>query len=164
MKFRMSKVDEVQFLTCVQHEVWGSMIPRFSPWKIGDHLAIIVNKHIAGLAEVTGTRYVSQEIVWDNGLFPHRIPLKFIHIMHAPNRLPMIGEIRDALIAIWGPKYGVGILNQLYLPEDISEKIISLIQDRKNDLDDIKRNFTVYLNEARLYRDEAAKLKSKKTN
>ena len=73
MNLRITKVDEFQFLTCVKHQVWGSKIDRFKHWQIGDYLAIIVDKQIAGLAKVDGKPYVSKEIVWDNGLFPHRI-------------------------------------------------------------------------------------------
>ena len=76
MRLRLTKVDEFQFLTCVKHEVWGSKSARFSDWQVGDYLAIIVEKQIAGLAEVCGEPFTSQQKVWDNGLFPNRIPIK----------------------------------------------------------------------------------------
>jgi hypothetical protein len=47
------KIDEFQFLTCLKHKVWGSKKARFKDWKIGDHLAFIIDKSIAGLAQVS---------------------------------------------------------------------------------------------------------------
>ena len=54
MCLRLTKVDELQFLTCVKHQVWGSKTPRFKDWKAGDYLVFTVDKAIAGLAEVSG--------------------------------------------------------------------------------------------------------------
>src|SRR4051794_27053787 len=102
MRLRLTKVDESQFLTCLKHQVWGSKNARFKEWKPGDYLAIIVDKATAALAQVSGPPYVSQEPVWDNGVFPHRIPLQFVHAMHPPNRPPILGKIRDALMSAWG--------------------------------------------------------------
>ncbi|OGG51979.1 MAG: hypothetical protein A3F84_15285 [Candidatus Handelsmanbacteria bacterium RIFCSPLOWO2_12_FULL_64_10] len=76
MRLRITKVDEYQFLTCVKNAVWGSKAARFNDWKVGDFLAITAEKAIAGLAEVAGEPYFSKKPVWDNGIFPHRIPLK----------------------------------------------------------------------------------------
>ena len=75
MRLRLTKVEEYQFLTCVKHEIWGSKSARFNDWKNGDYLAIIVDKQIAGLAEVSGAAFQSQEKVWDNGLFPNGITI-----------------------------------------------------------------------------------------
>jgi len=74
MRLRLTKIDEYQFLTCLQHQVWGSDRVRFKDWKVGDYLAFIVDKAIAGLAQVSGETFVSDQLVWENDVYPYRIP------------------------------------------------------------------------------------------
>lgn len=162
MSLRFTSVDEFQFLTCVKHGLWGSKTSRFKKWEPSDHLAIIVEKKIAGLAQVNGKPFYSKEIVWDNGVFPYRIPMRFIHVMHSENRPPLLGEIRDILISIWGPKYGFGILNQQPIPHDLSEKILEIINARKNDLEEVQKGLEIYLDEAKILREQALKEKPRK--
>lgn len=138
MRLRLTKVDQFQFLTCLKHQVWGSKSARFKDWKVGDYLGFIVKKSIAGLAEVSGPPYVSQERVWDNGIFPHRIPIKFTHVLYPVSTLHILGEIRDALTSSWGPRYGWGILNQQLLPSNSAEVIIKSIHSQRNDLDEVQ--------------------------
>ncbi|MFZ5448319.1 MAG: hypothetical protein ACOZFS_06755 [Thermodesulfobacteriota bacterium] len=148
MRLRLTKIDEFQFLTCLKHEVWGSKKARFKEWKEGDYLAFIVDKAIAGLAKVSGNPLFSDEIIWDNGLYPHRIPITFLHAMLPQNRPPILGEIRDALTSEWGLGYGWGIVNQFVLPEKSTNTIVSAITSHKNDLSDLNSNIELYLAEA----------------
>jgi hypothetical protein len=142
MRVRLTKIDELQFLTCLQHRVWGSKTDRFKDWRAGDHLVFRVDKGVAGYAEVVGEPYVSKAHVWETGIYPHRIPLKFVHAIHPDNRPPVLGEVRDALTAAWGPGYGYGILAQLVLPEMAGETIIKTIQTQANDLAETKQTWT----------------------
>src|SRR5437899_2223321 len=102
VKLRLTKIDEYQFLTCLKRGLWGSKSARFKAWQKGDRLAIIVEESLAALAQVTGPTFESREKVWDNGLFPHRIPMKFIHVLRLQDRPPILGEVRDALTQQWG--------------------------------------------------------------
>jgi hypothetical protein len=162
MRLRLTKIDEFQFLTCLKYKVWGSKKARFKDWKIGDHLAFIIDKSIAGLVQVSGEPFVSQEIIWDNGLYPHRLPIKFLHVMRPQNRPLILGEIRDAITSEWGLGYGWGIVNQWVLPENSSQTIINAITSRHNDLSDIQTNLELYLDEANLIRNKKAKRKTAK--
>jgi len=130
MLLRLTKIDEFQFLTCFKHQVWGSKTARFKNWNVGDHLVFIVGKAIAGLAQVSGSPYISKQIVWDNGVFPHRIPLKFLYVFLPENRLPILGAIRETLTSIWGPSYGWGLLNQQAVEGNPAEIIIKNITSR----------------------------------
>src|SRR5260370_4252887 len=96
-RLRMTKVDEYQFLTCVKHSVWGSKTGRFKEWHVGDLLVIFIGKFLAGLGHVTGPAYKSSDQVWDNGLFPHRIPISFDVLLLPGHRPPILGPLRDAL-------------------------------------------------------------------
>ena len=69
------------------------------------------------------------------------------------NRLSILGEIREALVSVWGPSYGWGVLNQVFLPDIESKKTVNSIRSVKNDLKDIQKDLDHYLIEAKLQRD-----------
>lgn len=162
MRLRITKVDEFQFLTCVKHGIWGSKSSRFSDWKSGDYLAIIVDKQIAALAEVSGPSFKSNNFVWDNGLFPYRIPIKFPYIFLKEHRPQILGKIRDALISAWTTRYGWGILNQQLLDDQYSELIIQEIKSRRDDSQEIIQNLESLIQDAKAKR-EGSQLKIKQT-
>ena len=110
MRLRITKVDEYQFLTCLKYSLWGSKSARFKDWQEGDYLSFIVNKELAGFAIVSGKSFQSTDAVWDNGLFPHRIPIKFVHLLNRDQRVPILGEVRDINISM-GTKLWLGHIN-----------------------------------------------------
>jgi len=134
MRLRLVSVDELQFLTCLEHQLWGSKSARFKEWKAGDYLVFVVDKALACLAQVSGEPFESKERVWDNGIFPYRIPIKIVHAIKRESRPPILGQIRDTLISAWGTTYGWGIRNQQLLQDKPAETIISIIQSHPNDL------------------------------
>jgi hypothetical protein len=157
MRLRITKIDEYQFLTCFEHGLWGSKSARFKTWKIGDRLAFKVDKGLAGLAEVTSKPFESREKVWDNGLFPHRIRVKFTHVLRPKDRLPILGEVRDALTQEWGTRYGWAILNQQLLEGTNADTVILAITSRPNSLTHYQQTLQERLEEARLKRERASR-------
>lgn len=158
MNLRLTKLNEFQFLTCVKHGVWGSKIARFENWKEGDLLAFIIGKRIAGVAKVSGKPFKTNDLVWDNGLFPHRIPIKFTYLMLPDNRPPVLGQIRDALISsAAGTSYGMCILNQTVLPDGPADTILQVINSQQNDLNRIIENIDLYLKVAKTARAQPEK-------
>jgi hypothetical protein len=153
VRLRITKVDEYQFLTCLRHSLWGSRSARFKDWQKGDYLAFIVDKALAGYAEVAGEPFRSEEKVWDNGAFPYRIPIKFHQILAGNDRIPLLGEIRDILISEWGNRYGWGILNQRVLAGSAAEKIVDALKERSNYLTQIESNIEQFLEEAKQQRE-----------
>jgi len=149
MNLRLTKLNEFQFLTCVKHGVWGSKNARFAKWKEGDCLAFIVDKRIAGLAKVSGKPFKSNQPVWDNGIYPHRIPIKSIHLMLPENRPPVLGQIRDALMSSApGGSWGMYILNQTLLPDGPADTIFKVIDSYKNDVGLVVENLDHFLETA----------------
>lgn len=148
LNLRLCKIDEHGFLVCIKHAVWGSDKNRFKAWEVGDQLAFIVGKSIAGLAKVSGKPFYSKEVIWRNGVFPHRIPLKFTHVLAKDDRIPIDGEVMGILMSAWGKRYGWGLVMLKTLPEKESERIIEMIQSRKNHLDSYVRNLDKLLEEA----------------
>jgi hypothetical protein len=159
VRLRLTKIDEYQFLTCLKHALWGSKSPRFNDWYQGDQFAIIIDKNLAALAEVCGPAFESQDEVWDNGLFPYRIPLRFIHILAPQDRPPILGEVRDALIQQWGTKYGWRILNQEVLESPGSDVVVNAFASRPNALTEYQQTLSDRLDEARIRRGQGVQRK-----
>jgi len=142
--------------------LWGSRSARFRDWQEGDYLAIIVDKALASLAQVAGKSFRSEERVWDNNVFPYRIPIKFTHAFTKGQRIPLLGEVRDALISAWGHRYGWGILNQQVLEDPVAERIVKAIQSQPNNLPQIELNLEQLLQEAKQEREIASMKKKSK--
>lgn len=156
MNLRLVSVDELQFLTCFKNNVWGSKTARFTgknKWNVGDYLVFLVDKTVAGLAKVSGEPFFSKKEVWDNGIFPYRISIKFEYVGLPQNRLPVLGEIRDALTSEWGPGYGWGILNQRLLEGQTASVIINKILASPNNIQEIDRGIEQLIKDAQLQRD-----------
>lgn len=153
---RLTKIDEYQLLTCLKHNLWGSKSARFRTWRKGDKIAVIVDKGLAALAEVSGEPFESREKVWDNGLFPHRIKISFTHVLAAKDRPPILGEVRDTLTKEWGPRYGWAILNQQVLESPSSDLVAKAILAKPNSLQDYSDQLSDLLDQARIRREQVA--------
>lgn len=159
LRLRVTKVDEFQFLACLKNSLWGSKSARFKDWQEGDHLAFMVNKALAAFATVAGKPFRSTEVVWDNGLFPYRIPMKFVHVLKRDQRVPILGEVRDTLTSTWGPRYGWGILTQRVLENVQAETLIKAITSRPNSLMQIEADLDTLLLDAKQERQLASEQK-----
>jgi hypothetical protein len=164
VRLRLTKIDEYQFLTCLKHGLWGSKSARFKNWREGDYLAIIVEKNLAALAEVSGKPFISRDKVWDNGLFPNRISLRFTHVLKPKDRPPILGEIRDGLTQQSGSSYGLTILNQQVLESPHADIVVRAISTRPNALTEYQRNLQTSLEEARLKREQAKQQKASRAH
>lgn len=163
MRLRLTKIDEYQLLICLKNGIWGSKSRRFNDWYQSDKFAIIVGKNLTALAEVAGPAFESQEKVWDNGVYPYRIPLRFTHLLSPKERLPVLGEVREALIREWGPRYGWEILHQRVLESPNSDVIVNAITSRPNALQEYQQDLLDRLDEARVRRDTTVRGKPVKT-
>lgn len=129
MTLRIASIDSVQFGVCVNQEVWGSNMSILLKWQIGDKLLFFVEKHVAGLAEVVGQPYISEDIIWNNGLFPKRVPIKFIYVLPEEKRIPTNGMIKDLLMKAWGYNWGWGIPVKYPVPPQQAEAILNFISE-----------------------------------
>jgi len=129
MRMRITSLDEKQLSSCVANNIWGSNRNIFNNWETGDILVFCINKEIAAAAKVSGSLVVTGEPIWDNGLFPWRLPLNFTHYFEPGNRIPFQGDIRDTFVDLYGKRYGYVFLNKFIIkakPADIIwEKITS---------------------------------------
>ncbi|TKJ26995.1 MAG: hypothetical protein CEE41_00655 [Hadesarchaea archaeon B3_Hades] len=162
IRLRLTKIDEYQYLTCLKYSLWGSRSARFRDWRQGDYLVFIVDKSLAALAEVAGKPFQSKQKVWDKDIYPHRIPIKFVHVLAVEQRIPVLGEVRDALTSAWGPRYGWGILNQQVLTDTAAETIVKALRSRPNSLSAIELNIEQLLAEAQQQEEIMPKEKRKR--
>ena len=162
MRLRISSIDEFQLLTCFKHGLWGAKMDRFPGWELGDYLLLTVSKSLAALAQINGKPFKSNEKVWDNGLYPYRIPIKFLSLLRPDDRPLLLGEIRDVLTSEWGPTYGWGILNQQLLVGDVAEKLVAAIKAAPNSVEYFREHLASELEEAEARRKSKAKGQTKK--
>ncbi len=160
MRLRLSSIDEFQLLTCFKHGLWGAKTDRFGDRQEGDFLLLLVKKRLAALTQVSGKTYKSSEKIWDNGLYPYRISIRFLIILETDNRPLVLGDIRDGLTAMWGPTYGWGILNQQLMEGNLAEKLISAMKAVPNSIESYKHELSERLETADA---ERAKPKIKNT-
>jgi hypothetical protein len=128
IRMRLTSIDEFQLLTCLKYSLWGSQSARFAEWKTGDYLVVLVEKAIAAVAQVNGKAFASKKKVWENGLYPHRIPIKFLKLIPRQERPPILGPVRDEFMQTMGPQYGSVILNQLLVPEHLAALILKTVE------------------------------------
>jgi hypothetical protein len=140
MKVRICKLDELQFLRCIQHEVWGSNTQRLGNWRLGDRLIFFVNKAVAGMAEIVGPPFESATPVWDNGPFPYRVPIRFILVQKPSSRIPVEGPVREILRTAWGYSYGWGILTKVPLIGEQAKQLVKLAESKPNELAEVQRD------------------------
>jgi len=164
MRLRLVKVqDDLQLLTCIQHGLWASKTKRFKNWRIEDYIGIVVDKEVAALGRVSGDAFHSKEPIWEDALYPNRVPIEFIWAMHRGHRLQVLGEVRDALLSrTEGWSWGWMVMNQKLLEGDVAEVVVNSVKECKNDLRGILTGLDELLLEAmnqreRRHREDAAK-------
>ena len=126
-KVRITKLDEQQFAETVKHGVWGSGRPRFRKWEEGEYLVLLVGNGLAGVAQVSGAPFHSDAVVWSNGAFPYRVPIRFLRVLPAQYRPPVVGQIRGLLKRVWGTYWGLRIQNQDALVGEDARALLSII-------------------------------------
>lgn len=155
MRLRMVSIDEYQFLTCFKYSLWGSRRDRFRDWRKSDYLIFLVDKAFSGIAVIAGEPFFSKEKVWDNDTFPYRIPIEFNHIIEKDKRPRILGPVRETIIKAWGPKFGLGILNQRVLEDILAEPVLDTISSTSNSINFYKENIESLLIEAKNERELA---------
>ena len=124
MTLRFSQVKtEYQLLVSVVNCVWGSNKNRFSKWKLGEWLAILVSKDLGVLAKIAGPAFFSNDILWEDDLYPYRIPIEVYRFYEPENRINYINEIQnefeDGFVNL-----GFQLLTQNPFPEYMEKEIV----------------------------------------
>jgi len=134
LRIRITSMDEKQLAVCLANSLWGSNRNIFKEWESGDILVFCINMEIVAAAKVSGAPDVSELPIWDNGVFPWRIPLTFTHYFYPNNRIPLSGEIRDMFFRKYGEKYGYVFLNKVIIESETANLIMGKITSNQNDI------------------------------
>lgn len=130
MNVRMAKISKKELDNCIKYEVWGANTDRnLNTWKEGDKLLLYTDgeRKLAAVAEVIGKVYMDDLPVWENGLFPFRLPLKFIYTLQEKDMIPFDDKIVGMLRKEWGQSYGWAIIAKRPLSRETAEKLIGMI-------------------------------------
>lgn len=97
----------------------------YKDWEKGDKLLFVVDNQVAGLAEVDGKPFKSEDIYWEDDLYPNRIPIKPVKAFKN-NRVSYKEKICPILKEEWGNGFGWQILTQQFMSGKNAEKILQL--------------------------------------
>ncbi len=127
MTLRYSQVKtEAQLLVSVANCLWASKQNKFSKWKLGEWLGILVKKELGVLARVSGPAFYSNDILWEDDLYPYRISIEIFKYYEPGSRLDCVSgfekQFEDAFINI-----GFQIMTQNPFPEYMEKEILKKI-------------------------------------
>lgn len=132
MLIRIASVDLLTFLLCYKYNLWGANNIYISKWNIGDQLIFKIEDKLIAISEITGEAYMDDKIIWDNGLFWNRIPLKFLKVLEPSESISFSATLKPLFLKKWGKKYGWVILNKYPLPENINSIIKETFDEKHN--------------------------------
>lgn len=124
---RIIKVNQENLDIAMENKVWGRKRMGYKGWEKGDKLVFIVDNLVAGLAEVDGKPFKSEDIYWEDDLYPNRIAIKPLKEFKK-NRVSYIDKIKPILVEEWGTQFGWQILTQQAMVGNNAEKILTLLK------------------------------------
>jgi hypothetical protein len=105
------------------------------------------------LALVAGQSYQSKEQIWQDDLYPYRLPISFKNVILSGDRPPLLGEVREALMSSYGAKWGFAMINQTAIPPNAALAIHAVFAGSPNHLREVEENIDSLLEEARIGHD-----------
>ena len=153
MATRLAKVSELNLLLAFRTRTWGSRKDAFKSWSIGDEIAFVVGKSLAGLALVSGQSYQSKEKIWPDDLYPYRLPISFKNFILSGDRPPLLGEVREALMSTYGAKWGFAMINQSAIAQNAALAIQAVFASSPNHLREVDESIDSLIEEARIGHD-----------
>jgi pantothenate kinase len=128
LKLRIIKVNQENYKISIDNNIWGRKKAGFKDWEIGDYLLFVVENKVLGLAQVSGKPFISEDIYWEDDLYPNRITIKVIKTFNVDKGISYSDKIKPVLLEEWGNNYGWQILTQQYMTGKNAEKILELVK------------------------------------
>jgi hypothetical protein len=126
-KLRIIKVNQPNLDIALESDIWGRKRMGFKDWEKGDHLLFIVDNTVAGHAVVDGKPFKSDDIYWEDDLYPNRIPIKKVKTWAVGKRVSYLEKIKPILVEEWGNNFGWQILTQQAMVGANAERILKLV-------------------------------------
>lgn len=124
MALRFAQVKtEYHLLVSIANCVWGSNRNRLSRWKLGERLVVLVKKDLGVLVKVAGPSFYSEEILWEDNLYPYRIPIEICSYYNPVSRLNCSSDFKDIFEDAF-IKLGFQLMTQNLFPEYAEKEIL----------------------------------------
>jgi hypothetical protein len=137
---RLAKATAPQLLICLEYGVWGATRNRLQKWTVGSQLVIIGSTDLIALADVCGEPFISEDLIFNGGFYPFRIPVSFKRVIGPEQTPAVVADIRKILADRYGKKSGWPILGQVALPDEIGRLVLTAIHSRRNIITEVARD------------------------
>ncbi|MGE5417506.1 MAG: hypothetical protein ACM3UZ_12285 [Acidobacteriota bacterium] len=131
MRLRITVLGNDQFMPCVEKKVWGSKTNRFKSWQEGDYLLFIIRDAGVALARVSGPTFISEDLIWDKGIYPFRVPIEFEILPDLNNGKKQEKIVREKLTQAYGNYYSWVLFTQSLILENASNDILAAVGHKK---------------------------------
>lgn len=132
---RLVKITELDFLICIQNNLFGRNSDFIKSWKEGDSVVFVIQDKIAGVGNVFGKMFRSDSPLWVNE-YPFRIPINFTHLFSIKNR-PLFEKHKKELFEIYGNTWGHVFVLRKSLPESVQNSILENISNFDQDPEEV---------------------------
>jgi len=121
---RIASVPSWKFAdVVVANSVWGSNRSHFGKWEPRETLVLLVGKEGVLVVTVSGTPFISDQMIWEEDLYEYRIPVRIEKVLRGDTGKAAAKAVRQALSEGLGSYYGAYIMSQSKLPEEV-EKLV----------------------------------------
>lgn len=112
-----------------ENSVWGNKKKRFSNWEPGELLVMFIEDDGLAVGKIKGKQFESDEMFWEDDLYPWRIPVKFYSVEKGGKAKELQQKIRELLKREYGGRYGTVILFGMKIHEEDEKKLIELMRN-----------------------------------
>ena len=112
-----------------EHSLWGNKKKRFSKWEPGELLVMFVEDDGLAVGKITGKQFESDEVFWEDDLYPWRIPVEFHSVEKGEKGKHLQQKIREFLKNEYGSRYGTVILFGMKIHEEDEKELIELMRN-----------------------------------
>lgn len=117
---RIASVPSWKFAdVVVANSVWGSNRSYFGKWELRETLVLLVGKEGILVATVSGTPFISDQMIWEEDLYEYRIPVRIEKVLRGDTGKAAAKAVRQALSEGLGSYYGAYIMSQSKLPDAV---------------------------------------------
>jgi DNA mismatch endonuclease (patch repair protein) len=116
--------DWEQARITVDARVWGSNRSSFRGWEVGEWVLMLVGTEGVVCAQVTGPAFISDEIVWEQDLYEHRVPIHVVKKLDGKDGRAAAATVRRILYESYGARYGNVLRNQSAVRDSAADEIV----------------------------------------
>ena len=114
------------------NNVWANNKKRFSKWEVGEKLIMLIEEDGVALGEITGLPLYSEEVLWEDDLYPWRIPISFELITKGEEGEAIQRRLKEIIKEGYGPNYGILILFGIKIPELLENDIFEFFSNKQS--------------------------------